>query len=457
MENKVVVIGGGASGLAAAIAAAENGAVVTIIEHKDRVGKKILMTGNGKCNLTNMKAVHNKYYSSDAISLKQIYNTLVRFDAIQTRDFFQRLGLYTKEKKDGGVYPVSEQASIVLDVLRSACDRLNVAIRTNCDVISIKPRKKGGMVCVTQHEHNTQEPLKKKKLSAKNSEHLYSGKEEQIFYDKLILATGGKAASVSGSDGSGYLLAKHLGHSIIEPLPALVQLKCKEPFFKALSGVRAQGKIRLLIDGVETAFEEGELQLTDYGISGIPVFQISRLASRALYDGKYCEASLDFISYIWGEDKKSNHLEALKRNAMKYFGHKTVEEFLSGLVHKKIVGVVCKQKGIASGMTVNEAGTERLWNCIKMLADFRVQIIAPNSFENAQVCCGGVPLMEVDKNFASRKSQGVYIVGELLDCDGICGGYNLQWAWATGIIAGTDAAQRDSIMIENRIKENETY
>lgn len=450
MANRVVVVGGGASGLVAAIAAAENGAVVTILEHKDRVGKKILMTGNGRCNLTNMKDVHGKYYSSDTTSLQQIYDTLVRFDAVRTREFFLRLGLYTKEKKDGGVYPVSEQASAVLDVLRSACDRLGVTIRTNCNVISIKPGKKGGMVCVIQYEHNMQESLKKKKLSTKNSEHVHSGKEEQIFYDKLILATGGKATPVSGSDGSGYVLAKHLGHHIVEPLPALVQLKCKEAFFKALSGVRAQGEIRLLIDGVETAAEEGELQLTDYGISGIPVFQFSRLASKALYDGKHCEASMNFISYIFGENGEDNNCKALKKSAMEQFSHKTVEAFLSGLVHKKIAGVVCKQNGIASGITVHQAGAERVWNCIKMLVDFRVQIIAPNSFENAQVCCGGVPLKEVDKNFTSLKCRGIYIVGELLDCDGICGGYNLQWAWATGIIAGIDAAQCDAIVVQRR-------
>lgn len=433
MANRVVVIGGGASGLAAAIAAAENGAVVTVLEHKDRVGKKILMTGNGKCNLTNRKAVSGKYYSSDAASLKQVYDTLARFGVVQTRDFFLRLGLYTKEKKDGGIYPVSEQASTVLDILRSACDRLGVAIQTDCTVISIQPGKKGGVVTV------------------------YNSKEETIFYNKLILATGGKAAPVSGSDGSGYVLAERLGHHIVEPLPALVQLKCKGTFFKALSGVRAQGKIRLLIDGVEAAAEEGELQLTDYGISGIPVFQCSRLASRALYDGKQCEVSIDFISYIFDDDT-DNICNVLKNSAKEYFSYKTVEEFLSGVVHKKIAGVVCKQNGIGLGMTVRQAGIERVWNCIKMLADFRVQVTAPNSFENAQVCCGGVPLKEVDKNFASLKCQGIYIVGELLDCDGICGGYNLQWAWATGIIAGTDAARCDSMASEKKDrKKDEKY
>lgn len=436
IENRVVVAGGGASGLMAAITAAENGATVTILEHKDRVGRKILMTGNGRCNLTNMSDVRGKYYSSDPDSLDRIYDTLVRFDAGKTRDFFKRLGLYTKEKRDGGVYPVSEQAAIVLDVLRSACDRLGVRIRTDCEITAVRPaRTGGGTVSVTQYICMDQEQRKQNRGKGR-----MISKKEEIKYDRLILAVGGKAAPVSGSDGSGYELVKKLGHSIIEPLPALVQLRCEGSFFKALSGVRAQGRVGLLIDGRETASEEGELQLTDYGISGIPVFQLSRLASRAVYDGKQCDASINFISYI-AEDSSGIFDEVID-NHMKKFSYKTVEEFLAGMVHKKVAAVVCKQNGIASGMTVGQTGAARLADCIGMLADFRVKVTAPNSFENAQVCCGGVPLGEVDENFMSRRHSGIYLVGELLDCDGICGGYNLQWAWATGAIAGTDAALR---------------
>ena len=414
MAKKVIVAGGGASGLAAAVTAAENGAKVTVLEHKDRVGKKILMTGNGKCNLTNMSDVQGKYYSSDKASLERIYDTLERFDAAKTREFFRKLGLYTKEKRDGGVYPVSEQASIVLDVLRSACDRLGVTIRTGCELTDVMPEKNGGRVRVKSPDKDA----------------------EELAYDRLILATGGKAAPVSGSDGSGYALAKRLGHRIIEPLPALVQLRCEGGFFKALSGVRAQGTVRLVIDGKEAAAEAGELQLTDYGISGIPVFQLSRLVSRALYEGKHCEASMDFISYIWNAGLVRTELMCTE-----CFLDKTVEEYLSGMVHKKIAAVVCKRNGIAPGGTVGQAGEEKVWRCVRMLSDFSVRVTAAKSFDSAQVCCGGVPLHEVDENFLSRKCPNLYIIGELLDCDGICGGFNLQWAWATGHIAGKAAAQ----------------
>ena len=423
MAERVVVAGGGASGLVAAVFAAQNGARVTILEHKDRVGKKILMTGNGRCNLTNMSDVRGKYYSSDADSLDRIYDTLVRFDAARTRDFFESLG----------VYPASEQASIVLDVLRSACDRLGVQIRTDCDVTAVKPGLSGGVVGVVQYERAEQgQDRRDRKCPNKAFDRSH---REELSYDRLILATGGKAASVSGSDGSGYELARRLGHSVVEPLPALVQLRCDGTFFRALSGVRAQSEIRLLIDGREAARERGELQLTDYGISGIPVFQFSRLVSRAVHDQKQCEARIDFIPYI---DIGKTDEKSIER-----FPHKTAEEFLSGLVHKKVAAVVCRQNRIAPGETAAQAGVGKIRACIRMLADFRVKITGPNSFEHAQVCCGGVPLGEVDEHFMSRRCADVYIVGELLDCDGVCGGYNLQWAWATGAIAGTAAALRE--------------
>ncbi len=413
--RKVIVVGGGASGLTAAIFAARNGQQVTILEHKDRVGKKILMTGNGKCNLTNTNDFRGKYYSSNQKSLQRIYDTLVRFGADDTRAFFEKMGLYTKEKKDGGVYPVSEQASAVLDVLRGECERLGVQVRTGCEVCGIAPQKQ---------DRNVRAVCQGK-----------DGKKRQatFSYDKLILAAGGKAAPVSGSDGSGYLLAASLGHSVVKPLPALVQLRCAGGFFKSVSGVRAQAGLTLYIEGRAAAFEEGELQLTDYGISGIPVFQFSRMAARALDAGKACEVGIDFLPYVQETDRDCF---AQKNADDAAFGYKTVEALLAGMVHKKVASMICRKHKTGADLTVVQAGKDAVLGCIYELFDFRVKIVGTNPFENAQVCSGGVPIGEVDDCFASKLCKDVYLIGELLDCDGICGGYNLQWAWATGAIAG---------------------
>ncbi len=411
--KRVLIVGGGASGLTAAVFAAQNGDEVTILEHKDRVGKKILMTGNGKCNLTNVSGFDGKYYSSDEESLKKIYGTLARFGAKDTIAFFERIGLYTKEKRDGCVYPVSEQASAVADVLKSECERLKIKLLTNCEVRRVMPGKNGGAVETVQTD------------AAGES------KEPVLSYDRLILATGGSAAPASGSDGSGYRLAGSIGHSIVEPLPALVQLRCEGGFFKAVAGVRAQVDIVLYADGKPAARDRGELQLTDYGISGIPVFQISRVAARALFEKKSCEVRINFLPYA------DNRESFIARSAdAERFGCKTVEGLLAGMVHKKLAAMICKKNHIDAKMRASEAGVKAVQKCIRDLFDFRVRVKGTNPFENAQVCSGGVPLCEVDEHFESRLCKNVYLVGELLDCDGLCGGYNLQWAWATGAIAG---------------------
>lgn len=392
MARRITVIGGGASGLVAAVMAVRGGAEVTVLEHKDRVGKKILMTGNGRCNLTNVSGFYGKYFSSDEISLKKIYNALERFGADDTVKFFKDIGVFTKEKRDGGIYPVSEQASCVLDALRNECAQLGVKIITNADVSNLR----------------------------------------SVRGDRLILAAGGKAAPSTGSDGSGYALAKGLGHSIVTPLPALVQLRCEGDFFKSVAGVRAQAGIALYIDGKKAACEEGELQLTDYGISGIPVFQFSRFAARALHEKKKCEAEINFMTQV---SEKDLYFPLEER-----YGGKTVEALLGGMVHKKIASLICRRHKLDSRQTVSDAGEKRVRKYIDELRHFRVKITSANSFDNAQVCSGGVPLGEVSDCFRSLKAPNVYIVGELLDCDGICGGYNLQWAWTTGAIAGRDAA-----------------
>lgn len=416
MSKRIAVIGGGASGLMAAIMAARQGAQVTILEHKDRVGKKILMTGNGRCNLTNMNDIRGKYYGEN---LNQIYQTIESFDAKKVRTFFEEIGLYTKEKRDGGVYPVSEQAASVLDVLRTECTYLHIQIWTECEVLNIESNEDGGVI---EYRRNSGEQVKKGKLK----------------YDSLILATGGKAAPVSGSDGSGYQLAKKLGHSLITPLPALVQLRCEGNHFKMISGVRAQAKLQVYINQKYCAQEEGELQLTDYGISGIPVFQFSRIVARALHQNQPCEVHINFLTYMSDAQIKElfDRTEIVKR-----FSYKTAEEFFGGLVHKKLASLICKLSNIKTTTLLSEITQKEWTNCIHYLIDWNVTVKETNPFENAQVCCGGVPLTEVTQHMESKKCPHIYLVGELLDCDGICGGYNLQWAWSTGAIAGIHAAQ----------------
>lgn len=413
MAKRVVIIGGGASGLMAAIMAARQGAQVTILEHKDRVGKKILMTGNGRCNLTNMNNIQNKYYGEN---LHQIYKTIETFDAKRVRDFFEEIGLYTKEKRDGGVYPVSEQAAGVLDVLRTECTHLHIQIWTECEVLNIQPTEDGGIV---EYKRKIEDQLQKGKVK----------------YDSLILATGGKAAPVSGSDGSGYQIAKKFGHGLITPLPALVQLRCDGNYFKMVSGVRAQAKLKVFVNQECCAQEEGELQLTDYGISGIPVFQFSRIVARALHQGQTCEVHINFLTYM-SDDQIRGLL-----NKVKQFSYKTAEEFFSGLVHKKLALLICKLSNVKPTAMIGELSQSEISNCIRYLTDWKVSVKETNPFENAQVCCGGVPLSEVTETMESKKCPHVYLVGELLDCDGICGGYNLQWAWSSGAIAGIHAAQ----------------
>ena len=434
-SKKVVIVGGGASGIMAAITAAREGCKVTILEHKDRVGKKILMTGNGKCNLTNTSDIEGKYYGND---ISRIYKIINSYPAKQTIDFFKEIGLYTKEKRDGGIYPVTEQASSVLDVLRTECRHLGINVITDCDVTRIVPENK--TVEYTKYIRGASDAnnnsAKNKKSGKVKVADIIGKEKEKNKYDSLVISAGSKAASVSGSDGSGYRLAKELGHTVIEPLPALVQLKCEGDYFKSIAGVRAQAEISLIIDDKLCAKQDGELQLTEYGISGIPVFQFSRMAARAIYEKKKCSVEINFMTYM-SENETENFI-----NDCKKLEYKTIEELLGGLVHKKIAVLVCRLMNIKADTLVRELSNRSIAECIDMLQHFKAKVTEANSFDNAQVCSGGIPLSETDDNMQSTIHSGIYFAGEILDCDGICGGYNLQWAWSTGAIAGKGASRK---------------
>ena len=417
MKREGIIIGGGASGLMAAITAAENGASVTILEHMPRVGKKILSTGNGKCNMTNRFLSEECYRCGDRDFPMQAIRA---FGQEQTIAFFRRLGVLTTEK-NGYVYPASGQAQTVLDALRAKAECLGVHMVCDCHIVSIRKKNHG-----------------KRELFEINSD---CG---LFLADFVILSAGSMAAPSTGSDGSGYELAKTLGHKIKKPLPALVQLKCRGDFFKSLVGVRTDAKVSLYILGKngerETllASDTGELQLTDYGISGIPIFQVSRYAAEALDRKKRVLAAVDFMPSFAEEEVYS-----VLKEQRTYLGDREAAEFLNGLFHKKLAALFLKAAHIRPEQTVSGIPDRMLSELSDWIRDFPFEVTGTNSFDKAQVCMGGVNTRDVDPlTMESRLVKDLYFAGEILDVDGICGGYNLQWAWSSGHAAGENAAKR---------------
>ena len=398
MKKQVAVIGGGAAGLTAAIWAARSGASAVILEHTDRVGKKILSTGNGRCNLTNSKM--------EAIS---------QFGWKDTLRWFSSMGLLCRCRMESYYYPMSDQASAVLDCLRMECSRLGITIRTGIQPERIRRMREG-----------------------RRSFYEIMTDQGEVRADAVILACGSKAAPNTGSDGSGYELAKSLGHRIIKPLPALVQLRCQGNHYRQLAGIRTEADLRLLVNDREMWRERGELQITDYGISGIPVFQLSRFAARGMDEGKKVRVMIDFLPFM---DKKESRIFLEQRFAE--FGDRNGEDFLTGVLHKKLAAVLLKMAGIRLDQPVSSASIRQREHLLRAIKEYEALVSSVNPFANAQVCCGGVDVREVDPSTMESRLMGdIYFAGEILDVDGICGGYNLQWAWSSGKAAGCRAAQK---------------
>lgn len=407
MNIDVVVAGGGAAGMMAAIACKKQGSQVLILEKKERIGKKILATGNGKCNFTN-RFQDASCYRSDNEGFPTY--ALEQFTAEDAIAFFEELGVICKEK-NGYMYPYSGQAGTILDALRFELERLGVKSILGAEISKIK-REKGG-------------------FSVKYG-------EKAVFCKKLILTAGGKASPVQGSDGSGFRLAKNLGHSITSLSPALTGLKASDDFCKALGGVRNESTVSLFIDGKFCMKDTGELQLVQYGISGIPVFQICRYAGKALLKKRVVTVEVDFFPGIDGKELEKNLLERKKK-----FGLNQAEEALTGLLNKKIMLVLMKECGIKATQKMKDISEEKLKAMCFKMKQLIFHITDTNGFENAQVCAGGIDTTEVEpETMESKLVKNLYFAGEILDVDGICGGYNLQWAWSSGRLAGISAGRK---------------
>jgi len=408
MKKRVLVVGGGASGMMAAISARRLGADVTILERNSRVGKKILATGNGRCNFTNVQTDISCYGGRNP---KFAYGALSRFTVEDTIAFFEKLGIVHKVEDLGKVFPMSDQASSILDVLLYELNESGVKIVCEAFVTEIVKKKDQFYVKLQDGR-------------------VYEG-------DRVILATGGKAMPSSGSDGSGYDLARGLGHTVTDVFPSLVQLKLEGGFFHQIDGVKFVGTAEVLHNGKTLGRERGDILFGNYGVSGPPIFQLSRKAGQLLQEGK--EPVLKVI--ILDQMDREALLELLRKR-FQIGSKKTVEFSLVGLINKRLIPVVLREAGItdlkrpASSLSPGEQA-----RIAEILTNWQFKVTGTKSWQSAQVTAGGVDTGEIDQaTMESKLVKGLFFAGEIIDIDGLCGGFNLQWAWSSGYVAGQSSA-----------------
>ena len=395
------IIGAGASGMAAAVAAAKNENVqVVLMERQARVGRKLAATGNGRCNLTNLHAMEGGYHGDDAAFS---HKALTEFDVKDTLAWFRSLGLYTVTEESGRVYPYSDQANSVVDVLRFALERSNIRLLTGFEVVKAKKTGDGFRVEST---------------------------EEAVFCDKLIVACGGLAGTRLGGSMSGYKLLRSFGHKCTKLRPTLVQLKSDWSGCVSLKGVRANCHAAVYCNGQLHSQSSGELQFTEHGLSGPVIFEISRDACQG---GGSWVCRLDLLP---GMDADELRQELLGRRNTNW----NAEELLTGILHNRLGRVLTQSVGIKGSWKIadlNDSDIDAVCTAVKAL---EVTLTEPLGMDAAQVTAGGIVTAEFDPStMESRLVPGLYACGEVLDVDGDCGGYNLQWAWSSGRMAGTHA------------------
>ena len=417
MERKrtVAVIGGGAAGMMAAIEAARAGAIVTLIEKNPQLGKKLATTGNGRCNYTNLDMgdqIGGKFRGFHPEFAEAALDVLPPEAVL---DWFREIGVEPRFR-GSYVYPNSDQASAVVDALREELHRLSVKVHYNAEVKSVQ--------------------------RIDDAYFLIQCTDAVVKADRVILAAGSKAAPKTGSNGDGYFIARKLGHTIVPYVPALCGIRCAGDAFRALAGIRTEAALELVVDGHSVDREVGELQLVDYGISGIPVFQLSRYAAYALQEGKKAAVYINFLPGFTdeAEDPRECALRLYRQRQERLAGRK-MESFFTGLLHQKLGQLLLRMGNVRPELPVAELSEKQLRSLASLSVRFKAECVEMNGFLQAQVVAGGVDTTEVDPcTMASRLVPGLYFAGEVLDIDGICGGYNLQWAWASGFVAGRHAA-----------------
>lgn len=407
MSIRIIIIGGGAAGMMSALSARENGGDVVILERNDRIGKKLLATGNGRCNYTNKNLTIDNYHGSNP---KFAYSVLSEFNVEKTIEFFERLGITPAVEDNGKVFPLSFQASSMLDVLRYEIEEKGIELITEAQVSEIKKKNK----------------------------FIVTLKDKRIFEgDKVIISTGGMALPSSGSDGNGYNLCKRLGHTVTDIFPGLVQLKLESNLLKSMDGVKFFGIAGIYINNKLVLEDSGDILFTSYGISGPPILQISRTALEHMNKGNEVWLKVSII-----HTKNQEELFQYLINRFKLMPNKVIEIGLIGLINKRLIIPILKEINIEKNKKVSALSKDEILKLSQILTSWSFKVIGSQSWGNAQVTAGGVNTDEVDsKTMESKLVEGLYIVGELLDIDGDCGGFNLQWAWSSGYIAGLNAAK----------------
>ncbi len=396
---KVIVVGAGAAGMACAITAADHGHQVTILERMDRVGKKILATGNGRCNLMNVE--EPRYPRGDRFA----GTVLSQCGAEEQKAFWHALGLRMRQEDGGRVYPASGQASTVLDTLRLALESRNVNICTGMTVNAVQ-RKKGVFTVST-------------------------AEGETFHADRVVIAGGGKAQPKLGSDGSAITLLGTLGHTIHPCTPALTALNCDQKILAGLAGIRVKAVVDVLQKGQLVHQEAGEVLFTESGLSGVCIMNCSGYISHLP-----CEVRLNLLPSLGLQNKDDALAEILTRR--KVFASQPMERLMTGLCVPRLASALCKQAGLrwkeryCGDMSRGEATA-----LAETITAFHVPVVSMRGFEQAQVTRGGAACEEFDpQTMQSRLVPGLYAIGEVLDVDGECGGYNLLFAFGSGIIAG---------------------
>ena len=395
------IIGGGASGMAAALAAAENPDVqVILLERQARVGRKLGATGNGRCNLTNLHAAEGGYHGDEAAFADY---AISEFPPEKTLSWFSTLGLFTVAEDSGRVYPYSDQANSVVDVLRFALEKENITLKLGFEAEKVKKTAAGFRI---------------------------ESKEEAVECDRLIIACGGLAGTKLGGTMSGYKFLRGLGHKCTKLRPTLVQLKSSWGGCASLKGVRCNCHAAIYHNGRLHSESRGELQFTEYGISGPVIFEISRDVCQEKGDWT---CRLDFLPEISSDTLTAELLRRKQTNL-------PASELLTGILHNRLGRVLSQSAGISQSRMVSELADHALEQAVLTVKNFEISLTEPMGMDSAQVTAGGILTKEFDdKTMESRMVPGLYACGEVLDIDGDCGGYNLQWAWSSGRLAGLHA------------------